>query len=404
MATMWQTPVFKVCFVLLLSSCNAEVEFPKNFQLTAKQSGMMGQRSVYSLEATVGRVGPLMLLVDTGSPAVVVQGDFGSSPASSPSFLGVDNGGSATIHYGGSTVTGEIARSRMCLDDSTKKDFCLDDFPVFEVQQQDSGFSQLGLDGVLGLGPTTGQQSLKLAGMDETLLDGVNKAGSSAPRVFGLYVSPGNFYGQSTLSLGGYDSSKILQGAELEYVPLAQPHTNRWELALQSVKLAPADGSTPEAVDLCQGQGDCRALVDSGTAQIATAPQLMDSLAMKLRTSDSSDCVPIQNMPDLHIEFAGGVTVKLGPEDYVLDKGMCSLAIEELSAEELARSKSLVLILGEPFLRKVYAVFDQEQGRVGLAPSVAAQSQQTQNERRRQEQKEAAAEHGRATLMNYISR
>jgi len=280
---------------------------------------------------------------------------------------------------------------------------CLSDFPVFEITQKDSGFSQMGLDGVLGLAPAAGETSLELPGMDETILDGLAKAGSGVPRIFGLFISPGSFFGPSMLSLGGFDSKKILPGAELQYVPLATPETGRWELALQAVKLAPSDGSDAQAVDMCDGRAECRVLLDSGTAQLASTMNLLEAIGGSIR-SGNGDCVNINAMPDLHFEFAGGVIVKLGPEDYVLDKQMCSLAIEELTSEELSRQQSLVLILGEPFLQKVYTVFDQDGGRVGLAPSVATQGSMTHNEQRRHAEKEEKAEEGRANLMNYISR
>merc|ERR1719231_439087 len=106
--------------------------------------------------------------------------------------------------------------------------------------------------------------------MDETVLDGLAGSGSGVARSFGLFISPGSFFGSSMLSLGGYDSSLILPGTDLQYIPLAQPGTGRWELSLQAVRLAPADGGSPESVDVCQGRGDCRVLLDSGTAQIAS--------------------------------------------------------------------------------------------------------------------------------------
>lgn len=388
-----------VSLVLLARLCVA-TQWPLNLQLTPKASGgLQGSRSIYSVSLTVGRVGPLSLLVDSGSPALVVQGDFG---ASSTAFLGTDGGGgTATIHYGGATVTGDISRSRVCFDDSTAqtKGVCLKDFPVFEVTKNDAGFSQLGLDGILGLGPASGEAKLGLQGMDETLMDGLAKVG--APRIFGLYISPGQFFGASVLSLGGYDSTRIAPGAELQYMPLAQPSKGRWELTLQSIKLAPADGSESEAVDMCQGKTDCRVLLDSGTAQMASVPQLAEALGGKIR-NEQGDCIDLKMMPDLHIELAGGSVFKLGPEDYVLDKGMCTLAVDEMNTQELARETSVAIILGEPFFQKVYAVFDQDNGQIGLAPSMASSGQQTQNEERRAQEKNDHAEHERANLMAYI--
>lgn len=387
----------------------ANPTLPWSFELTPKASGMKGLQNVYSLDVTVGRIGPLSLLVDTGSPAVVVQGDFEDTAAASSNFLGTDKAGSSTIHYGGSTVSGAVSRSRLCFDHAIESKSpgssaaaCISNFPVFEVTQKDSGFSQLGLDGVLGLGPASGESNLGLTGMDQTLLEGLANAGVGAAQVFGLYISPGPFFGPSELSLGGYDTTKILQGAELQFIQLAQPASGRWELPVQSLKLAPADGSAPQAVDVCQGRGDCRALLDSGTSQLPSVPQLNDALGRMVRDAETGDCKKLDVMPDILIEFAGGAVFKLGPENYVLDRGMCSLAVEEMSTEELSRQKNLALILGEPFFRRVYAVFDKGQDRVGLAPSVAS-GLKTRNEERREEAKEEKAEHGLDTLMNYVA-
>jgi len=380
------------------SAANGKTKWPLNLPLAAKSSGMQGLCSVYSVDITVGRVGPLTLLVDTGSPAVVVHGDFGDAPEGSSNFLGTDGGaGSATIHYGGSTVSGDISRSQMCFTGGV----CVKNFPVFELKQQDAAFSQLGLDGILGLGAASGEAVLSLKGMDETVMDGLASSGSGGSRVFGLYISPGGFFGSSMLSLGGYDSTKIIAGADLQYLPLAQPSTGRWELALQAVRLAPADGGAAEAVDLCQGKTDCRVLIDSGTAQVASAPQLNEALGFKVRTAQG-DCVDIRAMPDIHLELAGGAIFKLGPEDYVLNREMCSLAFDDMSEKELARTKTLALILGEPFLRKFYAVFDQEQQRIGLAPSIASSGQQTKNEEHRQSGKEEHAAELRASFNAYL--
>lgn len=403
-------------WILLVLTIPASDAFPINVKLMPKASGMQGLRNIYYLDVSIGRVGPLSLLVDTGSPAVVASGDFGDvAQASSSNFLGVGKAGSSTIHYGGSTVSGAVSRSRLCFS-GTKSDVsgeaapnssshtspCISNFPLLEVEQQDSGFSQLGLDGVLGLGPVSGEANLALAGLDETVLDGLANGGTGVPRTFGMYISPGAFFGSSMLSLGGYDASLILPGADLQFFPLAQPSSGRWELSLQAVRLAPADGSAPQAVNACEGRGDCRVLLDSGTAQLASVPQVAAALGNTVRNSDGG-CVDQRTMPDIHIELAGGAIFKLGPEDYVLDRGMCTLAVEEMSTEELSRQTNLALILGEPFLQKVYAVFDQEQGRVGLAPSVACTGHKTRNEEARAKANEERAEHAQASLMNYIS-
>jgi hypothetical protein len=311
----WMLLMLSVCLQIAAGLSVRSTKL-QTFQLTPKATGMQGLRNVYSVDIAVDRMGPFSVLVDTGSPAVVVQGDFGE-PAQSPSFLASDGAGVSTIHYGGATVNGVVSHSRMCLrrsgeapqtnvnvNSSGSDELCATNFPVFQVQRGDAAFSQLGLDGVLGLGPASGGSSLGLKDLDETVPDGLAVSGAAVPRIFALYISTNPFFGPSMLSFGGYDQSKIQPGNELEYIPLAHPTTGRWELPLQDVKLV--SGDVAESVGICGGKSDCRALLDSGTSQLASTSQLLEVLSPKLHSGPSGECIDTAAMPDMHVEFAGG--------------------------------------------------------------------------------------------------
>eukprot|EP00747_Dinoflagellata_sp_TGD_P183195 gnl/TRDRNA2_/TRDRNA2_37914_c0_seq1.p1 gnl/TRDRNA2_/TRDRNA2_37914_c0~~gnl/TRDRNA2_/TRDRNA2_37914_c0_seq1.p1 ORF type:complete len:478 (+),score=86.24 gnl/TRDRNA2_/TRDRNA2_37914_c0_seq1:68-1501(+) len=397
---------------------------PLRFVLSPQHTGPAATPDVYALEIDVGRSGPLKVLVDTGSAALVVKGvDEGAQSdgtTSGNSFIARGDsdepGGSASsfarINYSGGSVSGEVRKTKVCMehglavDNTTSADggqqpeggaentnlerhVCLADFPVFEVDTSDAGFAALGLDGVLGLGPNPGDKSMGVQALDETLLDGLAAAPTpenfptSMSRVFGIFTSPsGPLFGPSELTLGGFDASKVRPGADMRYVDLAQPSTGRWEIPLEDLRAIPADGGPEKSLNVCEGRkSDCRALIDSGTAHLEADQAVIDSLDTML-SDGNGGCSAPEKLPDLRIVFAGGATVRLGPEDYMDDANGCLPGTDALSDGQLKKDPARAMVLGQPFMRKVYSVFDQEHGRIGFAPSLAAPLQ-TRNQQRR---------------------
>ena len=111
-------------------------------------------------------------------------------------------------------------------------------------------------------------------------------------------------------------------------------------------------------------------VVDTGTSVIAGPPKAIDAL-LKPIGNVSSDCSNVHTLPTITFTMAG-TDYDLGPEFYVIratdDSGnvQCELGIEGVNAGVP------IWILGDPFLRKYYTVWDKDSNRVGFAPALHA--------------------------------
>jgi len=109
----------------------------------------------------------------------------------------------------------------------------------------------------------------------------------------------------------------------------------------------------------------CQMVVDTGTSVIAGPVDATNALIAKVGNV-SEDCSNVQSLPTLTFTFAGK-DFDLGPDFYVIKakddsgKDVCQLGIQGVNAG------APIWILGDPFLRKYYTVWDAESNRVGFA-------------------------------------
>merc|ERR1712232_1136709 len=176
--------------------------------------------------------------------------------------------------------------------------------------------------------------------------------------VFAFYLSSGGKEG-SVLTLGGTDSS--LHTGDFTYVPVAMaakllPY---WLVSASDIKVGGTSAS------LCNRWLGCYMVVDTGTSVLAGPVDKIKTLTDKIGKV-SEDCSNAATLPVITFTLAGK-DFELGPDFYVLrvkddhGKEQCQLGIEGVNAGVP------IYILGDPFLRKYYTVWDAEQKRVGFA-------------------------------------
>lgn len=296
------------------------------------------------------------VIYDTGSsnlwvPSKTCANCKAGSPRydSSKSSKFVRDGQDFALQYGTGSCKGFLSKDDVVLGGLTIEGFT---FGEVTTEAEDV-FGEAPFDGILGMG-------VPAAAVDKTpmpmqmLLD----QKKIEHNIFAFYLSSDGRAG-STLTLGGTDSS--FYSGDFTYVPtsLGAHVLPYWLIQVSDIKVAgKSSGQCPMFIG-------CQAVVDTGTSILAGPQSAMEKLIQQVGTV-AEDCSNVARLPTLTFNI-GGSDFDLGPDFYVLrvedgPRGSkCQLGLEGVSAG------APIWILGDPFLRKYYTVWDAEQKRVGFA-------------------------------------
>jgi len=377
-------------------------------------TNIISQKSVYFGSLSIGHPSKqeFTVVFDTGSAHLIVPSAGCRSetcrahrqydPAASPRALEIDHDGSRvlpgaprdeiSIAFGTGEITGVFARDRMCLgvvepaEDTETAAHCVDMRIVHATEMSDEPFRSFAFDGILGLS----LDSLAVA-PEFSVFGTLVREGRLAHPSFGVFLAESDEE-TSEISFGGHNPEKLR--GEPAWVPVFAPEHGHWQVQITAIRLG---GQT---LDFCS-DGQCRAVVDSGTSLLAVPQALEDDLATMLEGNlrdplagpDGSgvDCRQAQGLP-LHFDV-DGFTVTLEPGDYTRQALQMSEdgttvpaqvskepSAGEGEAEPLARScwptlmpidfpepmGPKLFIWGEPVLRKYYTVYDWQDRRIGF--------------------------------------
>jgi len=181
--------------------------------------------------------------------------------------------------------------------------------------------------------------------------------------IFGFYLSTGEAP-TSVLTLGG-TNSKYYTG-EFSYIPTHSflGNTGYWLIYADDIKI---DGTSTGSCNNLFTGFKCDMVVDTGTSVLTGPTSEIKKFTDKIGTVNS-DCSNQMSLPMLSFTL-NGKDFDLGPEYYVLKvavgngKYECELAMEAMDQLGL-------WILGDPFLRAYYSVYDQGNSQVGFAKAV----------------------------------
>lgn len=292
---------------------------------------------------------------------------------------GVNNRDQIEIAFGTGQVFGDFSQELVCLMDPHGKTIaaalnstdCARLNVVFATKMSDQPFSAFKFDGVLGLG---------LPGLalnpEFSFFGQITKLNPMLPPQFGMFVSPDDRI-PSQITFGGYDLARM--AGEPQWTPVVDPLRGHWQVGLKAVKV----GGVP--VQLCE-QGECVAVVDTGTSVLGAPKQILQHLHRLLArkavniSETGTDC-RTQSGPNIVFEF-GDFEITLAPEDYTRPSGtllvnnasnqsqfICRASMIPVDSKEALGDKAW--ILGEPILRRYYTTYDWGKQRVGFAPSVS---------------------------------
>jgi len=278
----------------------------------------------------------------------------GSLYDSSASSTFAKNGKSFQLQYGTGSCNGFLSTDTVSIGGEKITSF---DFGEVSHEAADV-FGQAPFDGILGMGPAK-------AAVDQVAMPMAQlvKQGKIQHNIFAFYLASGGKAG-STLTLGGTDSSFYTGDFSYHPVSKAAAILPYWLISAKSMNVGGASAVS------CNAFTGCYMVVDTGTSVIAGPPSTVNELTSKIGNV-SADCSNVDKLPVITFSFSTGFfgtkEYDLGPDFYVIrvtdanGQEQCQLGIEGVNAGVP------IWILGDPFLRKYYTVWDAEQNRVGFA-------------------------------------
>jgi len=300
----------------------------------------------------------LNVIFDTGSSNLWVPSkkctNCGFHPRydSSQSSTYVANGSSFKIQYASGPVSGFLSNDSVTVGSVTTRRNMFAE--ITDVSGLGLAYGLGKFDGILGMAyqsiavdniPTIFQNMLEQKVIDEP--------------VFAFYLSndpsvPGE------LDFGGTDPAHY--SGDLIFFPVTQQ--KYWMIAMDDFKI---NGKSYTQTR--------KAVVDSGTSLLAGPLAEVKEIAAALgahafvKGEFLIDCGKITTGAAVNIVLSGK-TFTLQPKDYIIDvEDTCLLAMVGL---DIPAPTGPLWILGDPWIRKFYSVFDFGQNRVGFAPAIAA--------------------------------
>jgi len=271
---------------------------------------------------------------------------------SSKSAKYTKNGQAFNLQYGTGSCNGFLSSDEVTLGGLTLEDFV---FGEVTTEAKDV-FGQAPFDGILGLGPAKGAVDKVPIPMDQLVAQK-----KIEHNVFAFYLASGGASG-STLTLGGTDS-RFYTG-DFSYVPLAKAAAllPYWLVSASDIKVG--DQSMG-----CSSFLGCYMVVDTGTSILAGPPASMNKLIAAVGTVEK-DCSNVDKLPTVTFNM-GGKDFDLGPDFYVLKETQANGSTECMLGMQGINAGVPIWILGDPFLRKYYTVWDADEKRVGFATAKA---------------------------------
>jgi cathepsin D len=261
----------------------------------------------------------------------------------------VANGEAFALQYGSGNCTGFLSNDKTAFGG-----IAINNFTFGEVTHEAADvFGQAAFDGILGMGPAKAA-----ADHVPTPMDALVQQGTLKHNVFSAFLASNSSKG-STLVLGGTDP-KFASGP-FSYAPIAKaakilPY---WLISASDIKVG------GKSIGACGWLLGCEMVVDTGTSILAGPVSAVNDL-IKPIGEVKADCSNVNSLPTLTFKFAGK-DFDLGPDFYVLrlpdESGnvQCELGIQGVNAGVP------IWILGDPFLRAYYTVWDKDSERVGFA-------------------------------------
>merc|ERR1712226_711631 len=154
------------------------------------------------------------------------------------------------------------------------------------------------------------------------------------------------------LHIGGHDPTAV--AAPIQWFPVHSPEEGYWQVPIQAVRVG------NKTLDYCEH--GCHAIMDTASSRLGVQKSNLPKLQAALTSGQGADggC----RGPDLEFDL-GGMSVTLGPEDYMSDA--CTPDLGSLDLEEPKFTG--VYTFGETVLRHYFVAFNWKDKLMGFAPT-----------------------------------
>jgi hypothetical protein len=287
-----------------------------------------------------------MVIYDTGSsnlwiPAYNCSWSCGLKaryqPTSSSTYK--PNGTIFSVMYGSGPCSGFESDDSVTLGDQTVPGQTF--AQVTDVTGLGPAYSLSQWDGIMGLA----WPSISVTRATPVFFSLMNQY-PKMQQVFSMYLPNTNGHA-GTLDIGGIDTSRYT--GELKAVSLTT--MTYWETVMDFFNV----GDT-------QFHGIARIVVDSGTSVLTGPTDVVAKFAAMVNATQilpgryTVPCGSLNTLPTLKISIGGNVWELEGPDYIINDEGvMCMLAF---SGIDIPAPIGPIWIMGDPFMRKVFTVFD----------------------------------------------
>jgi hypothetical protein len=303
----------------------------------------------YFIQAKIGSRGkPLYMLVDTGAGTTWVMGSTclttacgrheSYGPSDSATFLNASK--PFRISYGSGSVSGSIATDTYTI---AGMNFPYQ-FGVADITSDD--FNHFPFDGILGLSMSTGAT--------QNFLQALKAANQLTSYIFGIYIhraSDGPNTGE--ISFGAVNPAKFT--GQISYSPVATQANGDWAIPLDDMSY---DGKKA-------GVTGKLAYIDTGTSYVfgpAKEVAALHKIIPGAATTDGTTfTVPCDSNKPLTFDF-NGVGYTISPKDWMSAPSSTGVCTSNIYGHEVVANSWL---LGDLFLKNVYAVFDADSSKIG---------------------------------------
>merc|ERR1719272_2702289 len=231
--------------------------------------------------------------------------------------------------------------------------------------------------GILGLGLTASSLDMRF-----NLMGNIAEAGLLKRNMFAVWIATEDDGEDSEITFGRLEEKRV--GSNVMWLPVSSIKTGMFQTKLVDFVIK------KQKLGLCGSVG-CQVAFDTGTNVIAGPSRIVTPILEQL--SISKDCSNYGDLPLLGFYF-GEYELLLEPADYVEKVGNdCWPKITKL---DLPPPTGPLMLLGEPFLKRFYTIFDREALRMGIGVATHATPSAVEDETMEDAAKRLMIHHGAA--------